>query len=631
MALLEKQRLYAATVYGLKPEDTLHAQQAFVTRNFSAAITEAGTKQAIILSKALNVPAEQAAKIVEGMTFGQGIHLHNRADAAREIARSTDTAAIAAKSGSMTPEDISQFAKFGIGMSTAAGIKPDQAFAAAMTLRRANVSGDESGVFMRQMAARLLAPTKQAFEAFAHMGIDYSQYAAQGNVSPDAIDASLRRRYGKGLSDAGKASLTAAFGDDSRNVLASREAFTAAVREAVEAGGEKLSRTDQKHLIDTSLRQYDLAKGGLNGSALFDAILSKASARDLQAIIGDKQGGRAVMLLQSLDQYHEYLDKLSHGEGYAQKIAEERMQGLAAAVDRLSSSLDIASKQMVAANQGWLTPLADAGAKLAGFAAGLSDAQKQTVSIAAGLGSLAGLSAAGATVVSVISSFTGLAASANVASAALTRMAGGSAVGTAASAAGGVAGARAATGLGVASKVLGWAAVATLVGPTLWDLTGQEAAGTDSTGGGGAANYRRRLARLRSTEFEDLINDSGPFDRYQPSTWNARRGATSEYLRQLGVSDDGTGSRSGWQDSTRSIGASSGFKDVSVNGTVTGSAELHQSLTVDVRPTPYFEGIVRRAENVASMSLSGHLGTSMQGLGGNGVKPAPGALTAVAP
>ena len=40
---------------GLKPEDTLHAQQAFVTRNFSAPITEAATKQAIILAKALNV------------------------------------------------------------------------------------------------------------------------------------------------------------------------------------------------------------------------------------------------------------------------------------------------------------------------------------------------------------------------------------------------------------------------------------------------------------------------------------------------------------------------------------------------------------------------------------------------
>ncbi|WP_456654089.1 phage tail tape measure protein [Bradyrhizobium lupini] len=199
MALLERQRINAATVYGLKPEDTLHAQQAFVTRNFSAPITEATTNQAIVLAKALNVQTSEAAKIVEGLTFGQGIHLHNPAQAAREIARSSDLAAIAAKAGAMSPEDIQAFGKFGIGMSTAAGISAEQAFAAAMTLKRANVGGDESGVFMRQFSARLLAPTKQAFEAFAHMGINYSDFAPQGSVSPDAIDASLRRRYGKGL------------------------------------------------------------------------------------------------------------------------------------------------------------------------------------------------------------------------------------------------------------------------------------------------------------------------------------------------------------------------------------------------------------------------------------------------
>jgi hypothetical protein len=121
-------------VYGLKPEDTLHAQQAFVTR------------KAIALAKALNVKTDEAAKIVEGLTFGRGSHLKSRADATREIGQSTDMAAIAAKAGAMSPEDIQAFGKFGIGMSTAAGISPQQAFAAARTLKRANVGGDESGV-----------------------------------------------------------------------------------------------------------------------------------------------------------------------------------------------------------------------------------------------------------------------------------------------------------------------------------------------------------------------------------------------------------------------------------------------------------------------------------------------------
>lgn len=634
MALLEKQRIEAATVYGLKPEDTLHAQQAFVTRNFSAPITEAATKQAIVLAKALNVKTEEAAKIVEGFTFGQGIHLHSAADASREIRRSTDLAAIASKAGAMTPEDIQQFGKFGIGMSTAAGIRAEQALAAAMTLKRANVGGDESGVFMRAISARLLAPTKQAFEAFAHMGINYADYAPQGAVSTDAIDASLRRRYGKGLSDAGKTSLNTALSDESRNVLGSREDFSAAVREAVEASGEKLSKMDQKHLVDTALRQYDLSKGSLRGGELFDAILQKATARDMQALVGDKQGGRAVMLLNALGQYQEYLEKLNHGDGFAQNIANERMQGLAAAADRLTASLDAAEKQMVKANEGWLTPLAEAGARLAGFTAGLSDAQKQAISVAAGLASLSGLTAAGATIVSVLSSFTGLAASANVASAALTRMAGGSAVGAAATAAGGVAaGSRVAAGLGLASKAFGLTAIVAGTIPLVYGLTNDETQGVtrDHTRAARAreairadaqARMVRELERGGGAEFEDLLTGSSPFDQYQPTAWPKRRGATSDYLRQLGASDDGTSSRSGWQDSIQPIGKSEGFKDVSVQGTVSGEAELHVNISGEVRPTSYLEGIIQRAEAVGRVNLNGQLGTSMQGPGDNSTKPA---------
>jgi hypothetical protein len=64
----------------------------------------------------------------------------------------------------MSPESVGEFAKFGLGMSTAAGITPQQAFAVAMTMQKAGIGGDESGVFMRQMAARLMAPTRAGFD-----------------------------------------------------------------------------------------------------------------------------------------------------------------------------------------------------------------------------------------------------------------------------------------------------------------------------------------------------------------------------------------------------------------------------------------------------------------------------------
>jgi hypothetical protein len=635
MAMLERQRITAATTFGLKPEDTLHAQQAFVTRNFSAAITEAGTHQAIILSKALNVNAEQAAKIVEGLTFGQGIHLHNPADARREIAKSTDIAAIAAKSGSMTPEDISQFAKFGIGMTSAAGISAQQSYATAMTLKRANVGGDESGVFMRQMAARLLAPTKGAFDAFARMGINYDQYASQGNVSVDAMEAAYRRRYGKGFGEAGRASLEGAFSDEKRNVLGSREEFASAIREAIEAGGEGLNRLEQKNVVATALRQYDLAKGGLKGGALFDEILSKASPRDMQAIIGDKQGGRAVMLLNALDQYREYLQKLNHGDGYAQKIAEERMQGLAAAVDRLSASMDAASKQIVAANERWLTPMGEVAGKVVTAFTGLSEGTKGALSVAGGMGAAAGIASAGSTVLAVITSFGRLATSANVAAAALGRVA---LTGSVPAGPAGPLGkaAKGATALSGAASVLGWGALGiTGISLAMEGLDRIPSGGSRASRGTKASPTTKEAAP--AVEYEDLIRESGRFGSYRSGVFAKRRGATNDFLRTVDVSDDAPQS-GGWAETGRldikrapdglaKWGDGAVSKAVEVTGVVNGSAEVHQNITVEIRPTQWLENIVKRAESVANMSLAGRLGTSMQGPGDNGTKASSGTLT----
>src|SRR5258708_40349460 len=117
------------------------------------------------------------------------------------------------------------------------------------------------------------------------------------------MDTAMLRHYGKGVTEAGKANLSEVFGDESRSVLGNREEFVNAVREAVEAGGEKLSKTDQKQLTDSALSQYDFAKSKLRGGGLLDAGLAKATAQDLQALRGDKQAGRGTTLLNHLQDY----------------------------------------------------------------------------------------------------------------------------------------------------------------------------------------------------------------------------------------------------------------------------------------------------------------------------------------
>ncbi len=625
--LLNDQRLEAAKRFGVMPMDTLHAQQAFVTRNFNAPITKAATDQALILSKALNVPVEEASKIVEGMTFAQGIHLKDPATASAELRRSSDRAAIANKAGAMSPEDIREFSKYGMGMATAAGINADQTFSIGMALKRANIGGDESGVFMRQLSARLMAPTRKAFDAFAHMGINYEDFSTQGGVSPEAIDTAMRRHYGKGLTDEGKAHLSEVFGDESRNVLGNREEFVNAVREAVEAGGEKLSKTDQKHLTDSALSQYDLAKSKLRGGALLDAVLAKATPQDLQALLGDKQAGRGTTLLNHLDDYREYLEKLGHGGGFAANIADQRTQGLGAAVDRLTANLDAASKQAVAANQGILTT----GANVLGGAAGL--AMKITPEQMQGM-AVGGTAVGGAMGIAAVGGLTRLTTAAYAAATALTSVA-------AAGEGEAIAGmSRFGVALGVLSKSLGVAGIAIMALPFIAeglkyaDAKAKEYSKTNpnynprvggGASGGGFAN--------RHNEFEDLypVSDGAVSKRNAGigREWTQGRGTTSDYLRQLGVDSDGTGGGNGWQDSAKvEVGKSDGFKSVEVNGTVTGSAELHNNMSIEVRPSAYFESLVKQAQSVVNMGLNGKLGTSMQGPGDNGTKPsAGGALT----
>jgi hypothetical protein len=321
----------------------------------------------------------------------------------------------------------------------------------------------------------------------------------------------------------------------------------------------------------------------------------------MQAIIGDKQGGRAVMLLNALDQYREYLEKLKHGDGFAENIAAQRMEGLAASVDRLTASIDVAEKQVVAANQGWLTQLSNAAGKLAAMFTGLSESQKEAAGIAAATAGVAGTAAAAATILRVTAALTGL--ETFLTGAAL--LSGGAAIAAF-----------------VAAAVAGTSALYALAGDKILP---------DSAKHSTPAELGRRR-NLFNAGLDDLVDDSGPFDKYQPPSAPRLRGRTADYLRTFGLDD---GQSAGWQDSAKvTMGAPSAnkwgdgsiSKAIDVTGSVTGSAELHQSIMLEVRPTTYFESMVKRAESVSNMQLNGRLGTSMQGPGDNGTKPSASAL-----
>jgi hypothetical protein len=189
--------------------------------------------------------------------------------------------------------------------------------------------------------------------------------------------------------------------------------------------------------------------------------------------------------------------------------------------------------------------------------------------------------------------------------------------------------------LGALSKTLGVAGIAIMALPFIAeglkyaDEKAKEYSKTNPNynprvGGG---KYRSQLAPGRG-EFEDLYHvEDGAVSKRNAGfgrEWTQRRGATREYLDSLMAGDDAGGN--GWQDSAKvNVAQSSGFKDVEVSGTVSGSAELHNF--IEVRPSAYFETLVGQAKSMMTLGLNGRLGTSMQGPGDNGTKPSSGALT----
>lgn len=617
MVALRKQQNELASLYGATVEATQKAHETFGRLKYDAATNLAITRPTAIGAKAMGVTPEQNAELMESMISQYGVHFESPADAQRKATHLNDLAAVATKKSNMTFEDVKEFTKYSAAAANAAGVSPEVNLAMGMALRRGGIVGSEAGVFARQLYAREMAPTRKGREVLAQNGINIDDFASHGLVSGEGLSDKMARTFGKRLSKEAIAQINHELEERGDEILSDRGKYAEMVSKAAEKSGDKLSKTDQRNLTRAANEYFDFTKRGFKGEALLNQIIDSGNPMLMQAFLGDKQGARGVALLQERDKFVEAKGDLGHADGYAQKVADEMNRGLAAAVDRLTASAEAMSNTMVKANEGWLTGLTNAATAATTALTNLSPEAQKAAGIFAGIATVA---AGGGLAYSMVS-FIG---SVNTASAALQVLAARAAVPTGLP---GVPGApaasagRAASVLGTVSKTAGWLALGALVGPTLWDEIGKEAAGTDDAKGGGAANYRRNMARLRASrggEFEDLIaDDSGPFDRYQPANpWKRQRGATSEYLRQLGASDDGAGSSFGWQDSIRS-----GGKDVNVSGTVTGSAELHNNVQVELSPTAYFERLVRRAESVANMSLNGKLGTSMQGPGDNGTKP----------
>lgn len=664
MEKLDKQRVNAVEKWGMNLLDTTKAQQVFTTRNFSAPITEAATEAAIVLGRAMNTSAEEAGKMLEGTVFGQGIHLKDPDAARRETMRAADMAAIAAKKGAMSPEDIKQLSIYGMAPATAAGLSPEQVFATGMTFKRANIDGTQAGTFMRAAASRLLAPTTMGRDALTLMlerqGMKYDQFFKDGkDLSPESIDEAMRQNgKGIGLGAKGIASLRKSIDDaieDDKDIFGDRAAYGAAVRKALEDSGQKLDPGEMPKMVGHAQRLRDIAREKANLDKLYDLAVKNMTQQEKIKFFGDKQGGRAAML--DPKQYQEYKEAQEKSQGFALKIAEERLLGFAAALGRLEAAADQFANRMVQANEGWIASLMNSGSSIMNWTSSLSEGAKQALTAA---GAVAALGLAAKSAAFFLEMFKGASDVAKAAAGVTPD----------------VTGAKPPSLLGEKKPFIDLKGAAphewrNPTKPSQWvnptfpekpvgiDLSKAAAPVSKAMRVFEAANVLALAATAynESREMYDAVFGKGSeshrdygalqseFAKVKAS--NRLFGKPPRYGETptvKGLNPDSLGVRGtegeGWQDSARAMWkptTESGdkkwgdpskptetkeiIKDVTVTGTVSGSAEVHTQIAVQIQPSTYFEGLVRRAEAVANMGITGKLGTGMQGGGDNSTRP----------
>jgi TP901 family phage tail tape measure protein len=625
MERLRAQQRELATALGSTVEATQKAQEKFGLLGYKAPTNVALTKSTAIGARAMGVTAADNAELMETMISQFGIHADSFGDAIREGKRLNDIAAVATKKSNMTHEDVREYFKFSAAAAHSVGVSPEQSIAMGMALRRGGIPGSEAGVFARQFYARMMAPTRKGREMAAQVGINLDDYADHGPITGEGLSDKLKRGFGKGLSQSVIAAFNKALEDDGEKILGDRGTFAEAVIKAREKHGGELSETDRKHIVKAANEYYDTTKTGIRGGALLDRIIAANNPMLMQQFLGDKQGARGNALVNASEYYTKAKEDQAHNAGFAQQVSDELGRGLPAAVDALTATFQSAKNTMVQANEGWITGVVQSATKVTAAFSTLSPEVQKAVGIFAGV---ATVTAGGGAMVAFALSLRSLVVSANAASTALTTLA----------ARGGVATVAVPGAGGNAAKALGWRAGVGALGAVAGGPVGLVAGMT-------AAEFAWPYVEAWANG-DDGITDGSPEDiarrrsfAFGPA-WGGRIPNLNrvtlgrETSRNLAGVELGTG---GWQDSAiLGVKPSQGWGDgrtssiAEVTGTVTGSAEVHQMIQLEVKPTVYFEALVKRAESVANMSLNGRLGTSMQGPGDNGTKPTQGnALTGV--
>lgn len=590
-----KQHADLARRFGVKPEETVHAQSAFALRDYSPQISMAMAENAAKLAKALGTTGDKAAMMLEGALFGTGQHIGSVEDAKRVSQRFGDIMTIMAKRGAMNAEDIEGFYKYAAAATTTARISPEQSAAIAMILKRENIRGDDSGNMLKQLAAHMLRPTNEGHVALQAAGIRYNEYLSEASrLKALNLNIALEENLGKKLSETAVARIQQAI-DAGR--IADRRALAAAAVDAWNEEGPKnakgkISAQDLKQIAKQAQRVFDSSQGSLDGERLLSDMLGKLSGQQAMAFFGAKQGSKLASVIMQLQTELRNQDYLRNSKGEMDRVATERMTGVDAAASRYEATMEATRNDFVRANAGAIERIANIGQAAADYAGALSDQAKQIATM-------------GATALSAVGNLANLGVSALI----LKRL---------------MSTAPGAAGEAVAGAVTGAAATSSgAAAPSAWRAAQGGAAGV--AGGaikGGVAGAGLGLAwefrddiiaklsgldKQRMRDYVDMIEAS--FRRTPKTSFKD----AFAHFRQPAAPSAAPAFSGAAPSAPQHV-------DVGVSGTVQGEATLMNKIIVE--PSPLLHAIVKEAQQV-KVNLQGALGRSMPANSGVVPRAAP--------
>lgn len=302
---------------------------------------------------AMGTSLDEAAETIRGSALSKRVNLTD----AQAVTTFVDFLVKMAKNSGMTNDDVAQYMKYSGAATTTAGLPDTYAAAIGMVLRQAGLRGDESGVFARTAAAKLVAPTSKGRTALASMGIDYNKYVTMPDaMSVRGLETTISTKFGKRLTADMREAIAdlfenGVFTDENGNempIASDPGQFNAAVSDIVSplfAGSKgKVAAADAKALSKAVDDFWKYSAQSVDVVGLLNAVMSsKPNPGALNAFFTERQGARAQILAQKWDQFQKLLDMMSHVEpGTANKIGTIANAGLYGDYTKLTGTVETA-------------------------------------------------------------------------------------------------------------------------------------------------------------------------------------------------------------------------------------------------------------------------------------------------